>query len=216
VFLNPLSAPIGGVPVAGPGHQGGDKVAVDVDKSPHPGLAWDMSGGAEDQQGHRCVVVGVDGSPGCGHTLRVAATEAVLRSGALWVVRAWSIRRAARPPDHPAGSVPSVADYQKWLERDTRRLVEESLDRRPERIDVDVDVEYGAAARVLVDASVSARLLVVGSRSGSGRAGSVAEQCVRTAHCPVLVVRPAVPAPRTGGTAEASEHPQDPDASTVH
>lgn len=56
----------------------------------------------------------------------------------------------------------------------------------------------GSAASILVDLSRSVDLLVVGSRGLGGfrglLLGSVSQQCVLHAHCPVTVVRETHPA----------------------
>jgi nucleotide-binding universal stress UspA family protein len=55
-------------------------------------------------------------------------------------------------------------------------------------------VAEGNAARALLDASDTAELLVVGSRGHGGftgvLVGSVSQQCVHHAKCPVVVVHP--------------------------
>ncbi|WP_434318479.1 universal stress protein [Leifsonia sp. P73] len=65
-------------------------------------------------------------------------------------------------------------------------------DSRPEW--VSVHAEPGHAGKVLVDASRTAELLVIGSRGLSELAspflGSVSLYCATQAECPVLVVRP--------------------------
>ena len=52
----------------------------------------------------------------------------------------------------------------------------------------------GPAAKVLLEASEGADLLVVGSRGLGGFSGlllgSVSQQCSLHAHCPVVIVRP--------------------------
>ncbi|HEY6748041.1 MAG TPA: universal stress protein, partial [Mycobacteriales bacterium] len=54
-------------------------------------------------------------------------------------------------------------------------------------------VEHGPAARVLLDAADGAAVLVVGARGLGGFAGmvagSVSQQVLRHAECPVVVVR---------------------------
>ena len=77
-------------------------------------------------------------------------------------------------------------------------------------------VACGDGASALLDAAVGADLLVVGARGGGGfhdlRLGSVAEQCLHHAPCPVAVVRPAAGAGTGGdgtdtGVAEADVPP---------
>jgi nucleotide-binding universal stress UspA family protein len=63
-------------------------------------------------------------------------------------------------------------------------------------------VEQGGAARILIDVSQGANLLVVGSRGHGGFAGlllgSVSSACAEHAACPVLVVHGETPPPTPG------------------
>lgn len=139
------------------------------------------------------VVAGVDGSESSITALRQAADEACLRDAVLHVLRAWTMRTVPRPADCPAGRVPSILEYEQEALRRTRELVAAELGDSPP-CPVEVHVVHASSAQALVDASKQADLLVVGHRGRGGFGGlllgSVAEQCVRHAHCPVLVVRP--------------------------
>lgn len=141
------------------------------------------------------VAVGVDGSASSLRALEIAAGEARLRQATLHVVRAWSIRTAKRPADCPPGAVPSMDEYQQAVTESTQKILDEHLGRDPD-IAVALHVVHSPSPQALLSASRGADVLVVGHRGRGGFAGlllgSVAEQCVRHAACPVLVVRPAV------------------------
>jgi len=139
------------------------------------------------------VAVGVDGSASSLHALRAAAEQATYRRTMLHVVRAWTLRTAPRPPDCPPGAVPSLQEYQEYLREQTEGLVADQLQSWPD-LTMQVHVVHATATHALLAAAVGADLLVVGHRGRGGFTGlllgSVAEQCVRHARCPVLVVRP--------------------------
>lgn len=144
------------------------------------------------------IAVGVDVSESSLSALRIAAEEARLHNAKLHVVRAWSMKTVPRPPDCPPGRVPSLLEFEQEALRRTTALVATELakvgmsDGPP--CGYEVHVIHAPPQQALVEASRNARLLVVGHRGRGGFAGmllgSVAEQCVRDAHCPVLVVRP--------------------------
>lgn len=141
------------------------------------------------------VVVGVDGSSSSLHALTAAVDEAARRDAVLHVVRAWSIRTAPRPDDCPPNAVPSMDAFQQEVEQDTRRLIAKKVGENPQ-IKIQVHAVHSPSPQALLSASRGADLLVVGHRGRGGFAGlmlgSVAEQCVRHAACPVLVTRPSV------------------------
>ncbi|MDI2031267.1 universal stress protein [Saccharopolyspora sp. TS4A08] len=140
------------------------------------------------------VVVGVDASASSLRALAVAAEEAARRNAVLHVVRAWSMRTAPRPPDCPPNAVPSMDAFQQEVERETEKLVQDRLG--DTGVTTEIHAVHSPSPQALLAASRGADLLVVGHRGRGGFAGlmlgSVAEQCVRHAACPVLVVRPSV------------------------
>lgn len=139
------------------------------------------------------IAVGVDGSESSTCALRLAADEACRHDVVLHVVRAWSMRTVPRPLGCPPGRVPSIVEFEQEALRHTHALVAAELG-DPPRCPVQVHVVHAPPPQALIAASRKARLIVVGHRGRGGFAGlllgSVAEQCVRHAHCPVLVVRP--------------------------
>jgi len=139
------------------------------------------------------VVVGVDGSESSVHALQCAANEASCHKLVLHVLRAWSVRSVPRPPDCPPGQVPTLEEFEEQAQRRTEEFVRAKLGDHPP-YPVQVHVVHAPPAQALIQASERADILVVGNRGRGGFAemllGSVAEQCVRQAHCPVLVVRP--------------------------
>jgi nucleotide-binding universal stress UspA family protein len=128
------------------------------------------------------IVVGIDGSEAAGRALLWAVAEARLRGVRLLVLRAWS---------YIDQGPPFVTSYGE----DT---VLEQLDSAIASVDTaSVEVDRAAlcdhAAAALIDASKGADLVVVGARGRGGFSalllGSVSQQVVTHAHCPVVVVR---------------------------
>lgn len=158
----------------------------------------------------RRILVGVDGSDHSKTALRWAFDEARVTQGAVVTVV-----HAYRPPEARSYSAYSdafmdPASMQRRTDEDRTRREEDELhvrqaaERVLERLVDEVKTEEDRAeiklvtvpkdpARALVDLSRQADLLVVGSRGRGGFAGlllgSVSQQCVRHARCPVLVVR---------------------------
>lgn len=139
------------------------------------------------------IVVGHDGSEGADRALGEALVLARALQAPLVVVRAWTLASAPRPAHWEFGYVPPFEEYAEAvrlaLVDDTRPCVQDFPD-----VPVAYRVVHGSSAKHLVEISAQARLLVVGARGLGGLAGmllgSVSEQCVRHAACPVLVVRP--------------------------
>jgi len=134
------------------------------------------------------VVVGVDGSPEAAIALEIAIEEARLRHARLHVTYAY-----------PALGSPLTGttghDYYEQTEHEAHEVLQRAATAAPAT--GDLEVEWlgvpGNPAQVLINASETANLLVVGSRGRGGflglMMGSVSTQCVHHAHCPVLVVR---------------------------
>jgi len=139
------------------------------------------------------VVVGIDGSEGSNRALEWAATE--------------SARRGAVLEAHTSYD----PGYVFITPHEVHRAMQQVLDKAEGQIaDLVPEVAFkgviheGPAAKFLIEESKGADLLVVGSRGLGGFSGlllgSVSQQCLLHAHCPIVIVRP----PAESGTIEAS------------
>lgn len=131
---------------------------------------------------HR-VVVGIDGSEGSNHALEWAAAEAARRGAVLEVHTSYD----------PGYVFITANEVQQSMQR--------VLDEASQRIsDLVPGVQLkgisheGSAAKVLIESSKGADLLVVGSRGQGGFSGlllgSVSQQCSLHSHCPIVIVQP--------------------------
>jgi nucleotide-binding universal stress UspA family protein len=139
------------------------------------------------------IVVGHDGSADADLALGVALDVAAGLSAPVTVVRAWSIDTAPRPANWEFGYVSSYSDYADAVTERLKGDAEALVAAHPSLV-VEYRVALGSPAKTLIDVARGSRMLVVGSRGRGGLAGmllgSVSEQCVRHAECPVLVVPP--------------------------
>jgi len=132
------------------------------------------------------VVVGVDGSVPSQQALRWGAHLAAAFGAGLDAVTAWDF-----PASYGFGAVPSdwnpAQDMRKALDETVQAVFGDQPPAGLRRL-----VGEGSAAKVLLDASQGAIMLVVGSRGHGGFTGlllgSVSSNVAEHASCPVLVI----------------------------
>jgi nucleotide-binding universal stress UspA family protein len=181
---------------------------------------------SENQNGNTkrrpAVVVGVDGSAGAKDALLWALAEARLRHWPLRAVHAWMfgyIGGSVEGYPYWGGSLGSYTSLGVDL-GDLHHAAEDLLERaladlkdEADGVEIDRQVVQGAAADVLVSQAAPGDLLVVGSRGHGGFAGlmlgSVSQQCVHHAPCPVVVIHPAKPN-ATGDESEKAAETREP------
>jgi nucleotide-binding universal stress UspA family protein len=141
---------------------------------------------------HHRLVVGVDGSEGSQTALEWAAAEAGRTGAVIEIHAAYS----------PGYAFLTPSDVQRVLQEMIENATSHISSIAPDLMTKGIAHE-GPPGAALVDASYGANLLIVGSRGLGGFAGlllgSVSQQCVLHAHCPVLVVRPAEERPDREG-----------------
>jgi nucleotide-binding universal stress UspA family protein len=152
-------------------------------------------------ESNRLIVVGVDGSDGGRRALDWAADEAAARGGAIQVVVAWRWDRIeVGPMTNATGPVDEEQRARTLLDDELRGLAVRKGQVGP----VAGEVVEGPPAEALTAAARTADLLVLGSHGNSRLRhtvlGSVSEECVRRASCPVVVV--PVPAPAVSAPTE--------------
>jgi nucleotide-binding universal stress UspA family protein len=134
------------------------------------------------------VVVGVDGSPNSARALELGLAQAVRTGGTLLAVHAY------RYPPVAEGYAPNpgygAAGLRDLAERTLADVLDDVEARNPD-VKIERRIDHGPAARVLLAAADGAAALVVGARGLGGFTGlivgSVSQQVLRHAHCPVLV-----------------------------
>ncbi|MER7459544.1 universal stress protein [Micromonospora sp. NPDC126480] len=150
-------------------------------------------------ENNRLIVVGVDGSEGGRRALRWAAGEAAARGGTVQIVVAW---RWDGIETGPTAATNPDAERQRAYDV-LRREMADLLAWQGPGHPVAGEVVEGRPADALTAAARTADLLVLGSHGHSRLRhtvlGSVSEECVRKASCPVVVVPVPVAAPRTAG-----------------
>jgi nucleotide-binding universal stress UspA family protein len=132
------------------------------------------------------IVVGVDGSQHSRDALRWAAHLARAFGARLDAVTAWEY-----PPALGWSVVPDnwdpAADMRQILQEATADVFGDDLP-----VGLQMQVHEGGAAKVLIDASQGAIVLVVGSRGHGGFSGlllgSVSGNVAEHAPCPVLII----------------------------
>ena len=137
------------------------------------------------------VVVGHDGSKCAQEALRWAAKLTRRADVDLHVVRAWSMTTAPQPSTWEPGYVPPLPDWEEAVHDElTAHVAAAELD---PAVRVTRHVVHRPPVQGLLAAAEGASMLVVGARGRGGFAGlllgSVSDQLVHHAACPVTVVR---------------------------
>lgn len=141
------------------------------------------------------IVVGIDGSHHATRALDWAMREAGIRKTDITVMAVnpvpqgyWTKEPVVQPGDHER-----VEEIRKSVQEDVDKAAAALGDQQPKSVSV-VAIS-GFPARMLIEASEDAALVVVGSRGGGGFGalflGSVSSQVVHHSKSPVVVVPPA-------------------------
>jgi nucleotide-binding universal stress UspA family protein len=146
------------------------------------------------------VVVGVDGSAGSTQTLGVAFDEAARRCAKLVVVHTCTLLAPSWGPDTPAYRYEDDGEELMLAQDMVAAEIAPWNEKFPD-VSVEPTVAEGHPVELLIEQTGTAQLMVVGTRGAGGFAGlllgSVSQQLLHHAECPVLVVR----TPVTGATA---------------
>jgi len=151
------------------------------------------------------IVVGFDGSQHSKRALTEALDLAEQMSAPVVVIQSWSIDTAPKGSIWKEGYVSSYPEINQevvtQLEHDTG-----AIEQAYGHLAIQHRAVLGHPAEVLVRASESAMMLVVGSRGRGGFTGlvlgSVSTHCAQRAQCPVLVVPPEIVPPEDNSNNE--------------
>jgi nucleotide-binding universal stress UspA family protein len=139
----------------------------------------------------KSIVVGVDGSAASRTALTWAAAEAADHGADLVVMNVWEHTLL---PTVGGVSVPEreAPDDGESTAEELVQVIKEELGDDPPVV-VHPRVKHGSPAKILIEESANADMLVVGTRGHGGFAGlvlgSVSQHVAAYAQCPVTVVR---------------------------
>jgi nucleotide-binding universal stress UspA family protein len=148
------------------------------------------------------IVIGHDGSECAQEAMRWAAGLAGRAGLDLHVVRAWGMTSAPRPATWEPGYVPPLLDFEAAVRTELDSCVAAAgLD---PSVRVHTHAVHRQPAKGLIEAARGADMVVVGARGRGGFSGlllgSVSDQVVHHAPCPVTVVRAGSGRPWPAGT----------------
>lgn len=154
-----------------------------------------VNGGVEIPPTARGVVmVAIDGSENSACAAHIACSEAAARSARVVAVGVWNMEMVH-------GYVVTEPDSPEWRDVEAREqhrveaTVAAARERHPE-VPFEITVLHGPVSRTLVEHAATSDLLVMGHRGRGGFAGkvlgSVTQKVLRSATCPVLVVKEPV------------------------
>jgi nucleotide-binding universal stress UspA family protein len=146
-------------------------------------------GGAYKECAMKNIVVGVDGSQGSIEALRWAVAEANLHGAKLRAITAWEF-----PYLYPEGAALLPLDqYESETRARLDKIINDTVADPATRAQIERTTISGNPSSILEIESKTCDLVVVGARGHGGFVGlllgSVSDQIVKHAHCPVVVVR---------------------------
>jgi nucleotide-binding universal stress UspA family protein len=136
------------------------------------------------------VVVGDDCSRNAHVAVQYAVEEAVRRGSDLHIVRSWTLTSAPRPSTWEVGYMPSLLEWESAVLEE----LEDEWGSLSERVPaLHLRPVHRSPKDVLIDASDTADLVVIGARGRGGRVrdfvlGSVTDAVLKNALCPVVVI----------------------------
>jgi len=136
------------------------------------------------------ILVGHDGSKASSEAVAWAAGHAARLGVPLHVLRAWSLTNAPRPQTMEPGYIPPPEDFEGAVLAQLTRDVEAL--HLPADCTLELHAARGQSAARLLEGAAGAEMVVVGRRGAGGFRGllfgSTADQVMRHATCPVVVV----------------------------
>jgi nucleotide-binding universal stress UspA family protein len=144
------------------------------------------------------IIIGVDGSPAAERALRRGLQEAQ-RFGLdavvlhVWMPTPYSAHVPWAGMAYPAAVQATIEEGRAVTAQELeRRVAAIQGEEHANDVNVTCRTREGLVPAILIEESDEAHTLVIGARGHGGFAGlllgSVTDQCVRHAHCPVLVV----------------------------